>query len=42
MYTFGASAPPKMLIQKFGVTTGVIARVARERVALACKEREAT
>jgi transketolase len=37
-HTFGASAPPRPLIQKFGFTPGVVARIARERVALACKE----
>ena len=37
-HTFGASAPSRTLIQKFGFTPGVVARLARERVALACKE----
>src|SRR5262245_30284435 len=33
MHTFGASAPLKMLVEKFGFTPDAIAQVARERVA---------
>ena len=33
MHTFGASAPLKMLVEKFGFTPDAVARVARERVA---------
>jgi len=35
MHTFGASAPLKMLVEKFGFTPDAIAQVARERVAAA-------
>ena len=35
MHTFGASAPLKMLVEKFGFTPGAVAQVARERVAAA-------
>ena len=35
MHTFGASAPLKMLVEKFGFTPDAVARVARERVAAA-------
>jgi hypothetical protein len=36
--TVGASASPRTLIQKFGSTPGVVARIARDRVAPACEE----
>jgi len=35
MHTFGASAPLKMLVEKFGFTPDAVAQVARERVAAA-------
>src|SRR5262245_237757 len=35
MHTFGASAPLKLLIEKFGFTPDAVAQVARERVAAA-------
>ena len=35
MHTFGASAPLKELLTKFGFTPGKVAQVARERVAAA-------
>ena len=34
MHTFGASAPLKMLQQKFGFTPDVVSRLARERIAV--------
>ncbi len=40
MHTFGASAPLKMLVEKFGFTPDAVARVARERVAAAQDTRE--
>ncbi len=40
MHTFGASAPLKMLVEKFGFTPDAVARVARERVAAAQDKRE--
>jgi transketolase len=33
MHTFGASAPLKMLVEKFGFTPDAVAQIARERVA---------
>ena len=38
MHTFGASAPLKQLLTKFGFTPEQVARVARERVAAARQE----
>ncbi|HEY7016140.1 MAG TPA: transketolase [Streptosporangiaceae bacterium] len=38
MHTFGASAPLKMLVEKFGFTPDAVARVTRERVAAAREE----
>ncbi len=35
MHTFGASAPLKMLVEKFGFTPDAVAQIARERVAAA-------
>jgi transketolase len=35
MHTFGASAPLKMLVKKFGFTPDAVAEVARDRVAAA-------
>jgi transketolase len=35
MHTFGASAPLKQLLRKFGFTPDRVAEVARERVAAA-------
>jgi transketolase len=35
MHTFGASAPLKMLVEKFGFTPDAVCDVARERVAAA-------
>src|SRR5262249_26978411 len=35
MHTFGASAPLKELVKKFGFTPDAVAKVARERVAAA-------
>ena len=35
MHTFGASAPLKKLVEKFGFTPDAVAQVARERVAAA-------
>jgi transketolase len=35
MHTFGASAPLKMLVEKFGFTPDAVAEVARERIAAA-------
>jgi transketolase len=35
MHTFGASAPLKMVVEKFGFTPDAVAEVARERVAAA-------
>ncbi len=35
MHTFGASAPLKLLVQKFGFTPDAVSEVARERVAAA-------
>jgi transketolase len=40
MHTFGASAPLKMLVQKFGFTPDAVADVARERMAAAGGPRE--
>jgi transketolase len=40
MHTFGASAPLKMLVQKFGFTPDAVADVARERLAAAGAPRE--
>ncbi len=40
MHTFGASAPLKMLIEKFGFTPDAVAQVARQRVAAAFPDRE--
>jgi transketolase len=42
MHTFGASAPLKMLVKKFGFTPDAVAAVARERVAAARGDREET
>jgi transketolase len=39
MHTFGASAPLKMLVKKFGFTPDAVSNVARERVA-ACRATE--
>jgi transketolase len=39
MHTFGASAPLKMLVKKFGFTPDAVSEVARERVA-ACRANE--
>lgn len=33
MHTFGASAPRKMLLTKFGVTPDAVTTIARERIA---------
>jgi transketolase len=33
MHTFGASAPLKMLLTKFGVTPDAVTTIARERIA---------
>jgi transketolase len=41
MHTFGASAPLKQLVKKFGFTPDAVADVARERVAAARSGREA-
>jgi transketolase len=38
MHTFGASAPLKQLLTKFGFTPDRVAEVARERVAAARQE----
>jgi transketolase len=38
MHTFGASAPLKQLLTKFGFTPGQVAQTARERVAAARDE----
>lgn len=35
MHTFGASAPLKMLVERFGFTPDAVAEVARERIAAA-------
>jgi transketolase len=35
MHTFGASAPLKLLVEKFGFTPDAVAQLARERVAAA-------
>jgi transketolase len=40
MHTFGASAPLKMLVQKFGFTPDAVADVARERLAAVGAARE--
>jgi len=40
MHTFGASAPLKLLVEKFGFTPDAVAEVARERVAAARGEAE--
>jgi transketolase len=40
MHTFGASAPLKMLVQKFGFTPDAVADVARERLATVGAARE--
>jgi transketolase len=40
MHTFGASAPLKQLVKKFGFTPGAVADVAREQVAAAGNGRE--
>jgi transketolase len=40
MHTFGASAPLKQLVKKFGFTPDAVADVARERVAAAGSDRE--
>jgi transketolase len=40
MHTFGASAPLKMLVQKFGFTPDAVADVARERLAAVGGTRE--
>jgi transketolase len=40
MHTFGASAPLKQLVKKFGFTPDAVADVARERVAAARSGRE--
>jgi transketolase len=40
MHTFGASAPLKQLVKKFGFTPGAVADVAREQVAAAGSGRE--
>ena len=39
MHTFGASAPLKLLVKKFGFTPDAVSEVARERVA-ACRGNE--
>jgi transketolase len=39
MHTFGASAPLKMLVKRFGFTPDAVAQVARERVAAAREEK---